>query len=408
MRFEFFLVLMEINKNIETILILGLTGHGKSTLSNCFFGKNVFGINKEYLVNTIISTDYMLKIYDLNILNDENQYFNNVKEIVLNPNIKNVIFVKKNHISIDNSENIFFVKCLKMIKTQSLYLVTTFNDLLESEDHEKFTKSYFKYLNIILNNKVKIFKGFISFNINKPSDSLQKLLYLMLKENSPQIKITNQQLAKFLQDGKYLGEVIVTGLPGHGKTTLINTIYSNQLIRNMKEENSQNIRIIEDYFQNTNHRLKSFEIPGFGDIDFNEDQIINLWKTRVEKREIAYILLVFKIDENRLSTEFFKLLKLIKNCLIKNLSSLSDSLILICTNCDKLENPSLAESNAKIVLNNINKELELQIKNFILFTEKCPNESTNKLLKFLINNNNPLIFTDDLIIIKALKMLNYK
>lgn len=358
-----------------SLIVLGTKNCGKSTLLNTLLRKNYFGFNinaNYYMVcDSIVSNNFEIDLIDTQDLWTFSFDTNKFKHILQSYLINHVIFVKKNHLSIDNEENIFFELCFKFLKNQVIYFITTFNDLINNGDNEKITKSYYNYLKIILKDQNNLLKGYESFDLQKPADSLKRILNLIFPNIAPQITISNDKLLSFLKEDKYLGDNLILGLTGHGKSCFKNTIlgiqgdYFDNYNKEFEEEDFK-----EGYLINTKSRMRIYEVKGYENFELNESSWLEEFKKCLSKKKISKIFLVYKINEHRITSSFINLLKHMNRFLLdRNGSFPSESVILVATHCDKLDN---YESRLEIVnslLTKINESFNWKINKYVLFNK---------------------------------------
>jgi len=362
-----------------SLIVLGPKNSGKSTLLNTFLGKNFFGFNSnvDYHVvsDSIVSSRFRIDLIDTHDLWSGNFDTKKFKQILQAYSINHVIFLRKNNISIDNEENIFFELCFKLLNNQSIYFITTFNDLILEGDYKKMTKSYYNYLKTILKDKFSLLKGCESFNYLQPADSLNKIISLLFPKSAPQITISNDKLLSYLKEEKHLGNNIILGLAGHGKSSFKNTILVNRIDQsNNNDKEIEEGYYMEGYLINTNSRIGILEVKGYENFDLSESAWLDEFKKCLRNKEISKIFLVYKLNEHRITSSFMNLLKYMNKYLLDGVGNFPfESVILVATHCDKLDNYGSRLEIVDSLLSKINESFNWKVNKFILFN-KDPND----------------------------------
>lgn len=194
---------------------------------------------------------------------------------------------------------------------------------------------------------------------------------------------------------KSIGNVIVIGLQGEGKSTLINMLLGKDVAKVASQEEvlGETITITkyEDYLVGTETLITLFDVPGYGNLKLNDADLLDLWKTHFSNIEVKAILFVTSLTRNRIFRSDIYLLEITRLLFQEKHSSEQylPPLILVGTNADKIDNlESMLKETMQYMMNEINNFSSFKIKEYIVVSNKINNSNEiQKLYKFLINTS---------------------
>ena len=317
------------------ILLIGLPGHGKSSLGNFLLGKHIFKVSDRNQLCTRCISSYTsgnLTIIDTPgfcSLNGYNEYDEN----------NDILFIKEIKEYIDKSKNITAI--LIVISSHEKRITQDFQNLIKiicnnfkydilSRIAFVFTKSYFKLKKIKQESKYFISEtnkliesfygksfnpeGFHSFFVDSDFENID---YDNRVERNNIIEWAKSLL--YIKNNNGVNNILVLGKSGVGKTTFINTIIKSNIF---KTSDGRDIctRIFQIGRLDFEGKQYSFiDTPGFDDPRGESEIEIGINKVISETPNIKCFILLFNIHEGRMDQSTAKLLeKLIKRFPIKN------------------------------------------------------------------------------------------
>ena len=322
-----------------SILLIGLSGHGKSSLGNFLLGKHIFKVSDRNQLCTRCISSYTsgnLTIIDTPgfcSLNGYNEYDDN----------NDILFIKEIKEYINKSKNIRAI--LIVINSQEVRITNDFKNLIKMICNNfkydilyhisfVFTKSSFmnykqkqimreskKYFISETNKLIEYFygksfnpEGFHSFFIDSDLENIED-------ENSVERNRIIQWAKSllYIKNNNEVNNILVLGKSGVGKTTFINTIIKSNIF---KTSDGRDIctRIFQIGRLDFEGKQYSFiDTPGFDDPRGESEIEIGINKVISETPNIKCFILLFNIHEGRMDQSTAKLLeKLIKRFPIKN------------------------------------------------------------------------------------------
>ena len=318
-----------------SILLIGLSGHGKSSLGNFLLGKQIFKVSGGCELCTRNISSYAsgnLTIIDTPGFYSVNNYNQN----------NNILFIKEIKEYIDKSKNITAI--LIVISSHEKRITQDFQNLIKIICNNfkydilcriafVFTKSYFrkkelkqikqesKYFISETNKLIESFYGksfnpelFHSFFVDSDFENID---YDNRVERNHIIEWAKSLL--YIKNNNEVNNILVLGKSGVGKTTFINTIIKSNIF---KTSDGRDIctRIFQIGRLDFEGKQYSFiDTPGFDDPRGESEIEIGINKVISETPNIKCFILLFNIHEGRMDQSTAKLLeKLIKRFPIKN------------------------------------------------------------------------------------------
>jgi GTPase Era involved in 16S rRNA processing len=194
---------------------------------------------------------------------------------------------------------------------------------------------------------------------------------------------------------KSLGNVIVLGLQGEGKSTLINMLLGKEVAKVANEEEvlgeTVTVSKYEDLLIGTNTLITLYDVPGYGNLKLNDAELLELWKTHFSNIDVKAILYVASLTRNRIFRSDIYLLEITRLLFQEKQSSEQylPPLILVGTHADKIDNlESKLKETMHYMMNEINSYSSFKIKDYIVVSNKINNTNEfQKLNKFFLNSS---------------------
>jgi GTP-binding protein EngB required for normal cell division len=344
-----------------------------------------------------------------------------VNEKISSEKIPFIFFIKNfSSICLDQEEDLFFQQILikNRLNKSTRFCVIAYSGQKKEEDSEILQindssceanlKAYLNFLKITTGvSKLHSF----SFNFYKPS-SFYNSFFKFIFEQPAKLDISDKEIVElFLEKGQYLGEIIITGSAGQGKSTFLNKVFNKELAETGGIERasgvSKSIVPYKDFFytdKKTDHKIRIYDMPGYGDLTVSKEMLIKFWKDNLCRKEIKFILFVKRIDANRMMREEALMLKIFCECVIES-GIPSDNIIFIATHCDKMDSQEATDRSIQFLLKALNEKNNLNIRKVIKFNKHNPVPSLKELYELCLKTKTTLKLNNDIDFKKAKLMI---
>ena len=311
------------------ILLIGLPGHGKSSLGNFLLGKQIFEVSDACELCTRNISSYSsgnLTIIDTPGFYSVNNYNQN----------NNILFIKEIKEYIDKSKNITAI--LIVISSHEMRITQHFKNLIKiicnnfkydilSRIAFVFTKSYFKLKKIKQESKYfisetnKLIESFYGKSFN-PELFHSFFVDSDLENTEDENNVERNHIIEwakgllYIKNNNEVNYILVLGPTGVGKTTFVNTIIKSNIFETSDDRYMCTKKCQIGRLTLENKHYSFIDTPGFDDPRGESENEIN--KAISDNPNIKCIILLFNIHEGRINQSTAKLLeKLIKRFPIK-------------------------------------------------------------------------------------------
>ena len=195
-----------------------------------------------------------------------------------------------------------------------------------------------------------------------------------------------------------IGNILVIGLQGEGKSTVINLILGKQVAKVAKDDEvlgeTTTVTKYTGLIEGTNTEISIYDLPGYGNLKLNDLELLELWKNNFCDIEIKAILYVSSLSRNRVLSSDIFLLEITRLLFEDKGNEIENEnlpkLIFVGTNIDKLDNlESEIKENTQKMIEAINSYSKFKIYDSIVLSNKINNSSEIlKLNNMLILNKN--------------------
>ena len=211
---------------------------------------------------------------------------------------------------------------------------------------------------------------------------------------------------------KSIGNAIVIGLQGQGKSTLINIILGKNVAKVANDDEvigeTSTVTKYEGNIIGTDTQITLIDVPGYGGLKFNDNELTSLFKNHFSNMEVKAILYVSSLANNRITTSDIYLLEITKLAFglpdddNKNLPPF----IFVGTNADRLDNlPSKIKETTHCMIKELNKHCLLNLSDSIIVSNKINNSSEILKLNNILLNSSKSGRIQSSIVIDVLKNL---
>ena len=282
-------------------------------------------------------------------------------------------------------------------------------DTKSQENAKSFLNAYSNFLTITSKMK-KNLKQFI-FNFYLPSKFFESFFENVF-ESTVKLNATDTEIVEFfIEKGHYLGEIIVTGCAGQGKSTFINSVFNKSLAETGGIERASGVSKFivpyKDFFhtdKKTDYKVRLYDMPGYGDLTVSKEMLIRFWKENLCRKEIKFVLFVKRVDQNRIMSEEKVMLEIFVNCVVES-GIPSENIIFVATHCDKMDSEEQSNKAIQAMIKTLNDRVKLKIHKFVKFTKTSPVPALKELFEMCINTKTTLKLNADLDMDKAKKII---